>query len=63
MAYKKNQINLRMSEKNSTFAGLFCAMCACTRENLEKIGKKDAAKRNTNIDLDAVVGCANDSAG
>lgn len=35
MAYKKNQINLRMSEKNSTFAGLFCAMCACTRENEE----------------------------
>ena len=52
-----------MSEKNSTFAGLFCAMCACTRENFEIIGKKDAAKRNTNIDLDAVVGCANDSAG
>ena len=30
MAYKKNQINLRMSEKNSTFAG-YSAQCARVR--------------------------------
>ena len=34
--YRKMKINLRMSEKNSTFAGLFCAnvrVCACEYSN------------------------------